>query len=269
MFEPRPPSLRERLILRIGGYSKFMYWYRSRRPRWFWRLTSPFGKPTTRYVRENGLEVKRGAFAGFRFPAQALGHTNYLASKLMGVYEPEVVQFLAEQAEKADVLVDLGSGDGFFCVGAARTAPLRSIGYETNQFERKLAEEIARENGVKIETRGLATVAELQQLPEGRLLLLSDIEGLEEDLIDPIAVPRLCEATMVIETHEQFRPNVIEVLTSRFSATHEIERHFASKPDWNQCPEVVGWEQKEFDLVAYDGHQSGDSWMTLVPRAVG
>ena len=34
-FEPEPPGMRERLITRIGGYSKLMYWYRSKRPRWF------------------------------------------------------------------------------------------------------------------------------------------------------------------------------------------------------------------------------------------
>ena len=93
MFEPKPPSLRERLILRIGGYSELMYWYRSLRPRWLWRLTSPFGRPTTKYVKTNGFEVKRGAFEGLKYPAKALGHTNYLSSKLMGVYEPQVVSF--------------------------------------------------------------------------------------------------------------------------------------------------------------------------------
>jgi hypothetical protein len=266
MFEPEPPSLRERLILRIGGYSKFMYWYRSARPRWLWRLTSPFGKPTTRYVQEQGLEVKRGAFQGLRFPPKALGHTNYLSAKLMGVYEPEVVRFLSEQAGEAEVFVDLGSGDGFFCVGVARQSPARIIGYETNQFERRLAEEIAGVNGVQIETRGLADLAELNALPEGKLLLLSDIEGLEEDLIDPDKVPRLRSATMAIETHEQFRPAVVEKLTSRFSETHEITRYFAEETRPESCPEVSGWSHADFEIVAYDGHHSGDSWMTLVPK---
>jgi len=266
MFEPKPPSLRERLILRIGGYSELMYWYRSLRPRWLWRLTSPFGRPTTKYVKTNGFKVKRGAFEGLEYPAKALGHTNYLSSKLMGVYEPQVVSFLDEHAGSAEVFVDLGSGDGFFCVGVARLASPRIIGYETNRFERQLAESIASANGVTFEARGLAGVDELKSLPEGNLLLLSDIEGLEEDFIDPALVPRLADATMVVETHEQFRPNVIETLTRRFEDTHTVTRLFAAPPSPEQHPEVAGWDRKEVELTVYDGHVEGDSWMTFVPK---
>lgn len=232
-------------------------------------MTSPFGKPTTRYVKEQGLEVKRGAFAGLRFPSRALGHTNYLSAKLMGVYEPDVVQFLSDHAGKAEVFVDLGSGDGFFCAGVARKASPEVIGFETNQFECKLAHELARKNGVQIETRGLATEDGLNDLPRGRLLLLSDVEGLEEDLIDPEIVPRLREATMVIETHEQFRPNVIEKLNERFSDTHDISRIFKEVPGRKSCPEVKDWSDGDFEIAAYDGHHSGDSWMTLVPKKPG
>ncbi len=266
MFESKPPSLRERLILRIGGYSEVMYWYRSLRPRWLWRLTSPFGKPTTKYVKAHGLEVKRGAFQGLKYPDKALGHTNYLSSKLMGVYEPQVVSFLSEHAGSADVFVDLGSGDGFFCVGVARLASPRIIGYETNRFERRLADGIAGANGVRFEARGLAGLDELNSIPEGKLLLLSDVEGLEEDLIDPALVPRLKDATMVVETHEQFRPDVIEVLTGRFEDTHHVTRLFASPPAPDTHPEVTGWGEKEVEFTVYDGHIAGDSWMTFVPK---
>lgn len=269
MFEPKPPTLRERLILRIGGYSELMYWYRSLRPRWLWRMTSPFGKPTTRYTDENGFEVRRGPFQGLRYPARSLGHTNYLAAKLMGTYEPAVIEFLSEQAGTAEVFVDLGSGDGFFCVGVGRLAPLRVIGFETNRFERRLAGRIAEANGVSFESRGLAGIAQLNGLPEGKLLLLSDIEGLEEDLIDPESVPRLAEATMLVETHEQFRPGVIEVLTERFEDTHHVTRLFAGPPDREAVPEISDWQEDAAGLAMYDGHAKGDSWMTFVPRESG
>lgn len=184
----------------------------------------------------------------------------------MGVYEPEVVEFLKEHAGSSDVFVDLGSRDGFFCVGVARLASPRIIGYETNRFERRLAESIADANGVRFEARGLAGKDELNDLPEGNLLLLSDIEGLEEDLIDPAAVPRLRNATMVVETHEQFRPNVIEVLTERFADTHHAIRLFATPAAPESHSEVNSWAQDEVEITIYDGHTAGDSWMTFVPK---
>ena len=267
MPDPQPTSFRERLIQRIGGYSSFMFWYRSVRPKWLWRRTSPFGRPTSRYVSENGAAIRRGAFAGLVFPESALGHTNHMAAKLIGTYEPGVIAFLGEQVGSTDVFVDLGSGDGFFCTGMARLGPVRSIGYEVNRYERKVAQQIAAVNNVEVETRGLADETELNALPDGRLLILCDIEGYEEELLDPQLVPRLREATMVVEAHDQFRPDVITVLTERFRETHEIERIFARPADPSEFDELKGWDEKSAELVVFDGHASPDeSWLIFVPK---
>ena len=79
-------------------------------------------------------------------------------------------------------------------------------------------------------------------------------------------MPRLTDATMVVETHEQFRPNVIEILTRRFRDTHHVNRLFAAPPLAEDHPEVAGWDPKSVELTVYDGHIDGDSWMTFVPK---
>lgn len=266
MFEPRPPTLRERLIIALGGYSTLLYWYRALRPRWLWRLTSPFGRPTSRYVRDQGFAVKRGPFQGLVYPKSSLGHTNYLSSKLSGVYEPGVVEFLQKHADGKDVFVDVGSGDGFFCVGVARLSSLRVIGFETNRFERGLAGKLAKQNGVELEVKGSAGHAELNSLPTGRKLLLLDVEGFEEELLDPDKVSCLRDATMIVEVHERFRPNVVKTLVRRFDSSHHIDRFFAGPVDREASPEVAGWTDADARLALYDGHGSGDSWMTFTPR---
>lgn len=268
MPDSETPSPRERLIQLVGGYSKAMYLYRSLRPRWLWRLSSPFGRPITRYVNENGLAIQRGPFRGLKFPERALGHTNHMGAKLVGTYEPGVVDFLSIHVPRNEVFADLGSGDGVFCVGAALLGPIRSIGYETNGFERRIAEKIARANGKEIETRGLADHESLRDLPQGRLLILCDIEGFEEEVLDPVEVPRLRTATMIVEAHDQFRPNVITTLTERFSETHEIGRIFAEPADASGFPELSGWDREAVDLITFDGHVAGESWLTFVPHQV-
>jgi len=217
-------SIREKLINRLGGYSPLLLWWRARRPRWIWRASSHYGEPTSRYVSERGLSISRGPFEGLEFPQEAVGHTNYLAAKLAGSYEPPVVSFLAGQAPSSEVFVDLGSGDGVFLTGVGRLNPeIRLIGYEVNRYERRLASMIADRNEVELELRSTADQQEIDSLPEGRLLLLCDLEGLEEDLLDPVSAGSLRGATMVVEAHSQFRPDVVSVLTSRFEKTHEIE----------------------------------------------
>lgn len=267
MTEPARPSTRERIIQKIGGYSAPLVWWRARRPAWAWRLSSPYGKPTSRFADENGLAVLRGEFEGLGFPPSALGHTNYLGAKLIGTYEPPVISFLCEQAPAHDLFVDFGSGDGFFPTGLGRlNSDLRLIGYEVNGYEQKLAGEIARLNGVTLEARTLASQDELRKLPEGRLLLLCDLEGLEEDFLDPEAVDRLKDTTMAVEVHSQFRPNVIDVLNSRFRETHEIEHFHSTKPDPESLPELKGWSAEEARLIIHDGHEPTEGWMTFVPR---
>ena len=260
-------SIRERAIGLIGGYSPPLLWWRAKRPRWAWEIHSQFGKPTSRYVDQQGLSIGRGGFEGLRFPPEAIGHTNYLGAKLAGVYEPEVVEFLAGQADSHELFVDLGSGDGFFLTGLGRLNPqLRLIGYEVNRYERDLAARIAEANGVSAEFRSLADQRELKGLPAGKLLLLCDLEGLEEDLLDPDDVDRLREATMLVEAHSQFRPDVVPTLTSRFEKTHEVNYFSSSRTDPGTLPELADWPREESEIVLNDGHDASEGWMTFVPR---
>jgi len=196
----------------------------------------------------------------------AVGKANHLSSKLIGSYEPDVATFLGAQAPQHDLFVDLGSGEGFFCVGVARISPAKVIGYEVNRYESRLAKRIAAANEVEIETRGAVDHSELNSLPPGRLLLLSDIEGLEEDLLDPVLVPRLKEATMIVEVHEQFRPDVVATLLERFGPTHEMEHFSAGEPNPGDYPELADWDRDEAKWAAFDGHFPDQGWMSFIPR---
>lgn len=261
-------SIQERAISLVGGYSPPLLWWRAKRPRWAWRLHSHFGKPTSRYVEQQGMTISRGGFSGLRFPDEALGHTNYLGAKLAGVYEPDVVSFLVDQAPRHELFVDLGSGDGFFLTGLGKINPdLRLIGYEVNRYERTLAAEIAGVNQVEAEFRSLADQNELKNLPAGKLLLLCDLEGLEEDFLDPDAVERLRSATMVVEAHSQFRPDVVSVLTRRFEATHQVEYLHSRRTDPETLPELKGWPADQSEVIVSDGHEPTEGWMTFVPRS--
>ena len=266
MLMTRGSRIKTAVASRFGGYSPFMRWYRTVRPRWLWRMTSPYGAATTRYVKENGLKVKRGPFVGLTFPPRALGHANYLASKLAGSYEPDVLDFIEDQVGASDIFVDLGSGDGFFCAGVAKIGEVKVIGYETNSFERRLALDLARVNRVEMDIRGLATPRELDTLPEGRLLLLSDVEGFEEDLLDPEECERLKAATLVVEVHEMIRPNVVRVRKERFDGTHTITRVFAQVSDVGNFSELEAWGSEPASFALSDGHSEGNSWLMMKPK---
>jgi hypothetical protein len=53
--------------------------------------------------------------------------------------------------------------------------------------------------------------------------VLCDVEGEEQQLLDPLTVPSLRTALVLVETHDFIRPGITEELRRRFAPTHEIQ----------------------------------------------
>jgi hypothetical protein len=251
----------------MGGYHPIVRWYRQHRPVWWWLRTHAAGRITARYVRENGLTVKRGTFEGLTYSQAAVGHIGALSAKLCGSYEPEVIAKLTELAPKHDLFVDIGSAEGFYLNGMARAFPqLHVIGFETTPGERELALEMARINGVKIDQRGTADPDTLQDLPDGRILALVDIEGYEQVLLDPDRIPRLREMSMVVELHNAEAPGIEGTLRQRFGTTHDIDLIHPEPIDVDAFPELKGWARTDKVRAIADRPEDVGVWMVLQPK---
>jgi hypothetical protein len=57
---------------------------------------------------------------------------------------------------------------------------------------------------------------------ESDALVVCDVEGYEERLLDPVIVPALRRLPILVELHDFLIPKVAETLSRRFCATHEI-----------------------------------------------
>jgi hypothetical protein len=60
-------------------------------------------------------------------------------------------------------------------------------------------------------------------------VIICDAEGYEEKLLDPLALPALADATILVELHDFIVPGITEALKARFSGTHDIE-HIRQQP---------------------------------------
>jgi hypothetical protein len=256
-----------RIRAKMGGYHPIVRWYRQHRPVWWWLRTHAAGRVTARYVRDNGLTVKRGPFAGLTYSQAAVGHVGFIPAKLCGSYEPTVIAKLTELAPQHDLFVDIGSAEGFYLNGMARAFPkLQIIGFETTPGERELALEMARINGVQIDQRGTADPVTLQDLPAGRILALVDIEGYEQVLLDPDRIPRLREMSMVVELHDLEAPGIEGTLRQRFGATHDIEMIYPATIDVESYPELRSWSHTDKVLATHDRPVDVGVWMVLTPK---
>jgi len=224
-----------------------------------------------RFIRSHGLAVTRGPFTGLVFPRAAIGAAP-LAPKLIGAYELELHEALEERiAAQPSIVVNVGSGEGFYAVGfARRLAQTWVVAFDADPAARRLSRLCARANGVeaRLEQRGSATREALEELALGPdALLFVDCEGCEEVLLDPERLPQLRTTPVIVELHEHLVPGVGERLTARFRGSHELTTICAAdRTTFDLGGPFASWPEHERTALLDEGRPPWMSWLIMVPR---
>ena len=115
----------------------------------------------------------------------------------------------------------------YYAIGLARRLPqTKVIGFEMEPRGQQALQEMAALNGVnaRVEVRGKCEPADLAAAlgNEPDAVVVCDVEGYEEQLLDPTAVPALRHTAILVELHDFIIPQITETLKQRFAATHRI-----------------------------------------------
>lgn len=174
--------------------------------------------------------VAGGPFAGLRYPRR-FGDIVH-AAKLVGSYERELHSVLMSLVDRAPaVVVNIGSGDGFYAVGLARALPSAVIiAVDPDPLATRACRDTARRNGVgdrvrhavRVDAEGLEAL--LATAAGRRTACVVDCEGFEDNVLDLTRAPSLAGSDIVVETHDFARPGVTARLMERFEATHRVVR---------------------------------------------
>ena len=195
-----------------------------------WR---PIGYLTHLVRTRTGGVVRQGPFAGMRYVDDSVGSA-YLP-KLLGMYERELTPCVeAICSDGYSHIVDVGAAEGYYAVGLAlRNPDSQIIAFEMQTAGQRTLGEMARLNSVddRIDVRGKCEPADLAAALAGveRAAVVCDVEGYEQTLLDPVAVPTLRQATILVEVHEFIVPGITQELTRRFADSHRIE-HIWQQP---------------------------------------
>lgn len=196
----------------------------------------PIGYLTQLVRRHTRQRVRLGPFAGMRYIDRAVGSA--YVPKLLGTYERELTSVIEEACARGPgLIVDAGAAEGYYAVGLAlRNPQAQVIAFERQPAGRAALWDLARLNGVEgqIHVRHCCDRASLElslrfrraALPRRKnsiSLLICDVEGEEQVLLDPKHVPSLKTTHMLVETHEFVRPGVTAELRSRFAASHGVK----------------------------------------------
>jgi hypothetical protein len=177
-------------------------------------------------IREKGAVVQNGPFEGMIYHERIAGVVP--THKLLGVYEKELWPVINTICRTDySCIVDIGAADGYYVVGLARRiSGAKVIAYEAQVQLHRLIRELAASNCVsdQIEINGTCDAESLSAALDGkgRCLIVCDIEGAEEVVLDPMRVPVLGTSDILVEIHDHLCPEVSCKLIDRFQVTHDI-----------------------------------------------
>lgn len=193
-------------------------------------------------IRQNGAQVLAGPFAGMAYPVRAAEGSR--SARLLGAYEAALHPVIDRIITSApDLVIDIGSAEGYYAVGLARRLPqARILARDADPQAQELCRTLAAANGVegRVEVGGLFTHADFDLCTTTRAVVICDIEGAEAELLDPARAPGLAHADILVECHPAAAPGVTALLKTRFGPTHkitEIGRKIddSALPDWMEA----------------------------------
>lgn len=222
----------------------------------------------TTYVTKHGPVVWGGIFAGMKYtdaPSEGA-----LMSRLLGSYESELHPHIKRFADRGlDVVIDVGCAEGYYAVGLARMLPQVVVhAYDIDAKARDGCLALAERNGVS--SRVLIgeefKPGDFETFAGQRVLVMVDAEGAELDVLQPALSPALSGMSLIVETHDVWRPGILKELVERFTPTHEIIRvdqqgKMVALPDWLQS---LGHLDQL--IAVWEWRYKPTPWLVMHPR---
>jgi hypothetical protein len=172
-----------------------------------------------------GNTVFSGPFAGMDYAMEAT--EGALLPRLIGCYEAELHPVIAELPSATyEHIIDVGCAEGYYAVGLARLLPHCKVhAHDIATSAQKACRHLAEINAVadRVTVQGVFDGHALAQHRGRQTLVVCDIEGAEDELLDPVRYPAFAEVDLIVEVHECFQPGLVQKLQDRFAPTHDIE----------------------------------------------
>ncbi|HVZ94932.1 MAG TPA: hypothetical protein VG797_10520 [Phycisphaerales bacterium] len=218
----------------------------------------------------NPSTILDGPFTGMRY--HRIVYAGSTLARTLAVYEKEIHSAVERLISWGpDVVVDIGTSDGYYLVGLARRLPtIKAVGYDMLSLCRYLTRRVIQMNGVqdRVQVRGKCEPADLERvLSSGqRPAVFSDCDGGEDHLLRPDIVPSLRRAMILVELHDVYIPGISEEIRRRFEPTHTVELIPVRIHQASDVPSRFGLTETE--AAAVDGWQRrmDNFWYLMTPR---
>jgi hypothetical protein len=223
-------------------------------------------------IDHHGCLVQSGPFAGMALPDQTSAGDGNLLPKFLGCHEAELHPIIEDIiAAVPDLVIDIGTREGYYAVGMARRLPAAFVhAFDTQATAQDLCRQTAGLNdvGKRISVTGRCTPDLLQAIvPRGRTpVVICDCGGYEQTLIDPHRVPALRSAILVIECHDFVDATLTQTLADRLGPTHTLEGIREGARDPNALPSLQGMSSLDRWLAVCEYRPTTMHWLVALPK---
>jgi hypothetical protein len=236
----------------------------------------PIGYLNDLAQRRTSRRVQSGPFAGLRYVDGSVG--SCFIPKLLGTYERELARKIESICRRQPkLIIDIGAAEGYYAIGLAlRIAHAQVVAFEQDEKGQIALRAMAELNGVadRLTVRGRCEPADLAAALAGHPapVIVCDVEGYEQALLDPERVAGLNNAILLVETHEFLRPGVTDELCSRFACSHDIERIWQEPRSRAEFPwQTLGTMLLPVSYVEWavsEWRPERMSWLWMTPRSI-
>jgi len=172
--------------------------------------------------------VASGLFKGMRWPRETIVGSEF-APKVLGTYELEIQETFRQMLTDPRVtsFVDVGAAEGYYAVGAAFVAQrIPVFAFEIQTSAHAGIKELAEANNVgdRVTVLGEFRASDFDAARlGGSPLVLVDIDGGEEHLIDDAFIRLFRHASLLLEIHDFVSPGLGSKIRERLQDSHSTE----------------------------------------------
>lgn len=222
-------------------------------------------------IKDGGTVVRQGPIRGLDF-IQHSAEGCHIA-KLLGCYEQPLHPYIEEAIVKSyATILNIGCAEGYYAVGMARKMPSTKVyAFDVNETAQNVCKSLAAKNNVqdRVFVGGLFEPKKFNEYKGEQVLVMCDIEGAEEVLLNPKLSVGLVDMDLIVESHECLKPGITKELINRFSPSHNIslvqdngQRHLESLPQWfNNLPNL------DQLLAVWEWRSGPTPWLVMKSKA--
>lgn len=192
------------------------------------------------------------------------------SGKLLGLYESELHHSLEHAINNnPDIILNIGCAEGYYGIGLALRKPnILTALFDINEQAISISRENAKFNNIhNIQFNTDCSTDNIQSYLKNKLhpLIIMDIEGHENIILDINNIPELTNSSIIVESHDCITPNTTNNLINHFQNTHTIYK--ISQGPKNPYIDIIQ-DLPDIDkmILCIEFRPSTMHWLYMVPN---